>query len=94
MRKRLGERADRAAFLCFRADLRAAVSGDQEKRYLRLEIAQIGDDFKTGDIGEKQIDDAETKVSFARLVDALETFSDEHDFVAFRLQHEPERVAY
>jgi len=70
------------------------MGGDQEKGYLRLEIAKIRDDFKTGDISEKQIDDAKIESPFARLIDTVETLGDQHDFVAFRLQYEPERVAY
>ena len=94
MRERLCQRADCTQSLRLREDLWAAVRGDQKKLNLRLEIAKVSDDFKTGDVGEIQIDDAETKTSFPRLSDTVKTVSYEHDFVALRLEHEPQSVAY
>lgn len=92
--KRLRERTDRAEFFRFREYLRSAVRGDQKNWYLRLKIQQIGDDLKTGDVGQKEIDDTKTEAPVARLVYAITTVGDKHNFVAIRLKHQPECVAY
>ena len=92
--KRLGERADGAEPFRFVKDLRAAVRGDEKNRDLRLKIAKIRDDLKTGDVCEIQIDDTEAERFCARLVNTVNAFSGKHDFITARLQHEPERVTY
>ena len=92
--KWLGECADRAEFFCFGEDLRAAVRGDEKDRYLWLYGEQIGDDLKAGDVRQKQIDHTKTEAPVARLIDAVTTVSDKHDFVALRLEDQPECVAY
>ena len=92
--KWLGECADRAESFCFVENLRAAVRGDKQNRDLRLEIAQICDDLKTGDVRQIQIDDAEAEWFCACLINALEAFSNKHDFIAARFEYQPERVTY
>ena len=88
------KRANRAEFLCLITNLRRAVRCDQKDVYLRLQIKQIGDDLEPGAVCQKQIDDTKTEAPFARLVKTITTVSDKHHFVALRLKHQPERVAY
>lgn len=92
--KRLRQRPDRAEFFRFGEDLRCSVRRDQQQRNLRLQLKQIGDDLKSGDIREKQIDDAEPKPQAARLVEPIATVGGKHNFIALRLKHQPERIAY
>ena len=80
--KRLCECADGAESFRFVKDLRAAVRGDEKNWDLRLEIAQVCDDLKTRDVCEIKIDDTEAEGFCARLINAVKSFSNKHDFIA------------
>jgi hypothetical protein len=92
--KRLSECAYGAESFRFVKDLRAAMRGDEENWNLRLKIAQICDDLKTGDVRQIEIDDAEAEWFCACLINALEAFSNKHDFIAARFEYQSERVTY
>ena len=92
--KGLRQRTDRAEFFCFGEDLRSAVCRNQQQRDLRLQLKQIGDDLKSGGVSQKQVNDAEPKAQAARVVEAIATVGSQHNLVALRLQHQPERVSY
>ena len=70
------------------------MSGDEKNRNLRLEIVNVCDYLKPRDVSQKEIDDTETKTPLARLVYSFHPFRHEHNLVAVRLEHKPERIAY
>jgi len=70
------------------------MSGDQNDWYFRLMLANAGDYLEAGDVGQEEIDDTETKAPPAYLIDSVKTVSNKDYFVAVRLEHKPERVAY
>ena len=88
------ERTNRAEFFRFGEHLRTAVRGDQNDWYVWLQVFQISDDLEAGYVCQKQIDDTKTEAPAARLVDAITTVSDQHNFIALRLKHQLECVAY
>ena len=92
--KRFRKRTNRAEFLRLIAHLRSAVRSYQKDVYLRLQVEQIGDDLESGAVRQKQIDDTKTEAPFARLVKSITTVSDKYNFIALRLKHQPECVAY
>lgn len=92
--KRLGECTDGTESFRFVKDLRTAVRGDEKNWDLRLEIAQIRDDLKTGDVCQIEIDDTEAEWFRACLVNTVKAFSHKDDFIAARLEHQPKRITY
>jgi hypothetical protein len=54
----------------------------------------VCDYLEPRDVGQKQIDDSETKTAVARLINPIHPFCHKHDLVAVRLKHKPECVAY
>lgn len=67
---------------------------DEKNRYVRLNVAQVGDDLKAGGVRQKKIDDAQFKTPLACLINSLLTFGHQHYLVAVRLEHKLERIAY
>ena len=70
------------------------MSGDEKNRDLRLKVVNVCNYLKAGDVSQKKIDDTEFKTPVARLVYSIQSFRHKYDFVAVRLEHKPERVAY
>ena len=70
------------------------MSGDQKNRDLRLKIANVRDYLEPGDVSKKKIDNSEFKTPVTRLVYSIQSFRNQHNFVAVRLEHKPERVAH
>ncbi len=68
--------------------------GDEKNRNLRLQVVNVCDYLKPGDVSQKEIDDTETKPPVTRLIYSVHPFCYKHDLVAVRLEHKPERVAY
>lgn len=91
--KRLCERANGAESFRFSENLRAAVCSDQQNRNVWLQVEDVGNDFKAGDVRQIKIDDAEPEAPLSYLIDPVDSIGDEDDLVALRLEHEPERVA-
>ena len=65
--KWFGERTDCAEFLRFRENLFATMCGDQDDRYLRLMLQNVGDYLETGNVSQEEIDDTKTKAPSSHL---------------------------
>ena len=68
--------------------------GDEKNRNLRLQVVNVCDYLKPGDVSQKEIDDTETEAPLSRLINSLHPLCDKHNLVTARLEHKPERVAY
>ena len=67
--------------------------GDEKNRNLRLEIVNVCDHLEAGNVRQKKIDDTESEVPAACLIDSILAFSYKDDLVPVRLEHQPERIA-
>ena len=56
--------------------------------------ANVCDYLKPGDVSQKKIDNTKPEAPLARLVYSIHSVRHEHNLVAVRLEHKPERVAY
>ena len=70
------------------------MSGDEKNRNLRLEISNVCDYLKPGDVSQKKIDDTKPEAPVAHLIYSVHSIRHKYNLVAVRLEHKPKRVAY
>ena len=86
--KRFRQGANGAEPFRFVKDLWSTVCGNQKNRDVWLQVKNVGNDLKAGDVSEIEIDDAESKVLATHLIDPVHSTGNEHHFVTLRLEHQ------